>query len=256
MHSTENTSHYLGLSLAFAVVSWLLLQSTGVEAADAKWQGEWPNAYLSSSIISFREIKEGRPPNEGMLALNRAIFSDPVGPHLFGVGQHEPVITLVHDTDARTYMLNILNRYEIVDDVAGEHLGTVAYSPLCNTPIVFGRALDGQVYEFGTTGKLPNSDLVRISNLVMYDRQTESWLEEFSGEPIVSDFSGRTFHILPSRLEAITLVRAYYPDGELIQPAYDDPSAYYHPYEGYDQSHRPFRFSSSLPIVRWRMSLQ
>src|SRR5438128_8957671 len=45
----------------------------------------------------------------------------------------------------------------------------VTYCPLCNASVVFERSVENRVLDFGTTGKLRNSDLV------MYDRQTESW---------------------------------------------------------------------------------
>ncbi len=81
----------------------------------------------------------------------------------------EPVIRVFINRKARDYPLHILTWHEIVnDELAGVPI-TVTYCPLCNLAIVFDRLIDGAVLDFGTTGKFRNSDMV------MYDRQTESW---------------------------------------------------------------------------------
>ena len=73
---------------------------------------------------------------------------------------------------------------------------TVTYCPLCNSAIVFDARLDGMELEFGTSGNLRNSDLV------MYDRQTESWWQQFLGEAIVGELTGKKkLKMLPSRME-------------------------------------------------------
>ena len=59
--------------------------------------------------------------------------------------------------------------YAIVNDTVGGIPVSVTYFPLCNSSIVFDRRMDDKILDFGTTGKLRNSDMV------MYDRQTESW---------------------------------------------------------------------------------
>ena len=58
--------------------------------------------------------------------------------------------------------------HEIVNDTVGGIPVSVTYCPLCNSSIVFDRRMDDRILDFGTTGKLRNSDMV------MYDRQTES----------------------------------------------------------------------------------
>ena len=100
------------------------------------------------------------------------------------MSETEPVIGLVVNGDARAYPLKILIWHEIVNDTVGGVPVTVTYCPLCNSAIVFERTVDGRVLDFGTTGKLRNSDLV------MYDRQTESWWQQFSGTAIVGAMTG------------------------------------------------------------------
>ena len=87
----------------------------------------------------------------------------------------EPVVGRIINGKARAYPLRILTWHEIVNDGLGSVPVTVTYCPLCNSAIIFDRRLDGKVLDFGTTGKLRHSDMV------MYDRQTENWWQQFSG---------------------------------------------------------------------------
>jgi len=73
---------------------------------------------------------------------------------------------------------------------------------------VFDRRLDGKVLDFGTTGKLRNSDLV------MYDRQTESWWQQILGEGIVGIMTGKQPTVIPSRLESFVFT-AFYPGRDI-----------------------------------------
>src|SRR5262249_41270714 len=86
----------------------------------------------------------------------------------------------------------------------------VTYCPLCNAALVFERLVDGRVLDFGTTGKLRNSDLV------MYDRQTESWWQQFTGEAIVGAMTGRHLRLIPSRLESLDRFRQQFAQGKVL----------------------------------------
>ena len=60
----------------------------------------------------------------------------------------------------------------------------VTFCPLCNTAIVFDRRVGERTLDFGTTGRL------RFCNLIMYDRQTESWWQQATGAGIAGEFAG------------------------------------------------------------------
>jgi len=113
----------------------------------------------------------------------------------------------------------------------------VTYCPLCNSLIVFDRRLDGQVLDFGTTGKLRNSDLV------MYDRQTQSWWQQFLGEGIVGAMTGKSLTILPSRLESFDRFKERAPSGMVLVPNSPNARRYgANPYVGYDSRDVPYGF--------------
>lgn len=209
-------------------------------ADPARWAREWPRTDFSQSSIEWREIRDGGPPKDGIPSIDAPQFRA-VGAET-ELSPSEPVIALVLNGDLRAYPLRVLTWHEIVNDVVGNVPVAVTYCPLCNAAIVFDRRLDGEVLDFGTTGKLRNSDLV------MYDRQTESWWQQYTGESIVGAHLGRTLTMLPSRLESWARFAARSPEGQVLQPS--DPKARPYgtnPYVGYDSSPVPFLYDGEVP---------
>ena len=154
----------------------------------------------------------------------------------------EPVIGLVVNGVARAYPLQILTWHEIVNDEIGGVPVAVTYCPLCNAAIVFDRRVDDEVLEFGTTGKLRRSDLV------MYDRTTESWWQQFLGEAVVGELTGTQLDMLPARLESWERFAARHPDGEVLVPTQPGMRNYgANPYVGYDTAARPFLYRGDYP---------
>jgi thiol-disulfide isomerase/thioredoxin len=140
--------------------------------------------------------------------------------------------------DTRAYPIQIFMWHEIVNDTIGGVPVTVTYCPLCNTGIAFERTLDGQVLDFGTTGRL------RFSNLVMYDRQTESWWQQATGEAIVGEFTGRQLTFVPASMISWADFEAAYPDGKVLSRETGYSRDYgRNPYVGYDDVNRsPFLY--------------
>jgi hypothetical protein len=132
--------------------------------------------------------------------------------------------------DVRAYPLAILIQHEIVNDVVGDVPVTLTFCPLCNSTIAFSRTLeDGRVLDFGTTGNLRNSDLV------MYDRQTTSWWQQFTGEGIVGELTGSQLELLPSQIIAWSDFKENHPEGEVLSRETGFNRSYgTNPYAGYD----------------------
>ncbi len=160
----------------------------------------------------------------------------------------EPVVALIVDGHARAYPLAILMWHEIVNDTIGGTPVTVTFCPLCNTGITFSRIVDGEELTFGTSGMLRNSDLV------MWDRQTQSFWQQITGEALAGDFAANRTVLdqLPSSIIAWETFVDAYPDGELLERVtnefgspvrpYDSP-----PYAGYDNvDQQPFLFRGAI----------
>jgi hypothetical protein len=210
-------------------------------AADpVAWRHEWPQTDFSRHSVPFAEIFSGGPPKDGIPAIDDPKFA-PVGA-VTDLSDREPVIGVVRDGVAKAYPLRILMWHEIVNDRIGDLPVAVTFCPLCNAAIVFDRRLDGHTLDFGTTGKLRKSDLV------MYDRQTESWWQQFLGQAIVGEMTGKALKIVPSRLESWANFRERAPSGLVLVPADPTARAYgANPYRGYDSLAQPFLYDGALP---------
>ena len=183
---------------------------------------------FSKHTVPLGEFMSGGPGKDGIPAIDGPRFV-PVGEAGEWLAEREPVIELVIGDVARAYPLQILVWHEIVnDEVAGTPVA-VTFCPLCNTAIVFDRRLDGRVLDFGTTGNLRHSDLV------MYDRQTESWWQQFGGQAVVGELAGEALEQLPARIVAWEDFAARHPAAEVLSRDTGHPRDYgRNPYAGYD----------------------
>ncbi|GAB5467685.1 MAG: DUF3179 domain-containing protein [Rhodospirillales bacterium] len=194
---------------------------------------DWPDTDFSKHAVPFAEIEPGGPPKDAIRAIDRPRFTSLVAGEAFGwaagLADREPVISLEIDGDARAYPLGIMIRHEIVNDrVAGQPVA-ITYCPLCNAALTFSREVDDQILQFGVSGLLRNADLI------MFDRQSESWWQQFSGEAIVGARSGQRLKLLPSRLESFGRFRARFPEGRVLIPEDPERRDYFsNPYRGYD----------------------
>jgi hypothetical protein len=207
----------------------------------AFWADEWPQTdFERTSVPNWVEIMSGGPPKDGIPALNDPDFVDAAGKQ--GLGAREPVITvLVEGASARAYPIRYLMWHEIVNDTVGGIPVAVTFCPLCNSGITFDRRISGRVLGFGVTGKLRHSDMV------MYDRETQSWWQQATGEGIVGDMTGQTLRQVPTWMESWSEFQAAHPAGLVMaEPAFN--RAYgRNPYTRYDSSTRPFLYSGEAP---------
>ncbi|MDA1090606.1 MAG: DUF3179 domain-containing protein [Proteobacteria bacterium] len=228
----------LGVSAIIAVIA--LFQLPVAEANPLRWGREWPNTDFSKRSIDFNEILSGGPPKDGIPSIDKPKFVEVA--KVTDLTDTEPVIGLVIKGKARAYPLRILTWHEIVNDELAGVPVTVTYCPLCNSAIAFDRRLDGRILDFGTTGKLRNSDMI------MYDRQTESWWQQFLGEGIVGAMTGKVLKIIPTRLESFANFKKRAPDGDVLVPSNPGMRDYgANPYAGYDSTPFPFLFKGDLP---------
>ena len=197
---------YLRALMLCSFVLAILIGGTMLASANSTfWKLSWPDTDFSKKSVEFDEIMSGGPPKDGIPSIDKPSFV-PQAKYKDGA-ETEPVMTFVHKGDARAYPLRVLMWHEIVNDMVGGLPVSVTYCPLCNSSIVFDRRIDGKVFDFGTTGKLRKSDIV------MYDRQTESWWQQFTGTGIVGDMTGKELKMLPARVESLAKFRARYPAG-------------------------------------------
>lgn len=214
---------------------------SAAHAEPARWVEEgWRKTDFERSRIAWKEIVSGGPPKDGIPSIDKPQFEGAA--QSTSLSATEPVIGLDINGDARAYPLRILIWHEIVNDEVGGVPVVVTYCPLCNSAIVFERRLSSRLLDFGTTGKLRNSDLV------MYDRQTETWWQQFTGEALVGTLVGSTLRMIPSRLESFVQFKQRFPGGKVLIP--NDPQLRDYgrnPYFGYDMRAAPLLFTGDYP---------
>jgi hypothetical protein len=188
----------------------------------AGWQTDF-----SRRTVPLTEFSGGGPGRDGIPAIDRPRFTavDDVD----FLEPREPVIALDIDGDVRAYPIQILVWHEIVNDEVGGVPVVVTFCPLCNTAVVLDRRVEGETLDFGTTGNLRNSDLV------MYDRQTESWWQQFGGRGVVGRHAGAVLVRIPARIVAWSEFRSQAAHGKVLSRAtgYSRPYGE-NPYVGYD----------------------
>lgn len=209
--------------------------------AESPWNQEWRKTDFTRRTVALEEIQSGGPPKDGIPAIDRPRFvsADAAARWL---DPREPVIVFEHRGDARAYPLQILMFHEIVNDTVGGAPVAVTFCPLCNASIVFDRNVKGATLDFGTTGKLRKSDLV------MYDRQTESWWQQFTGKGIVGHHAGTDLRQVPSTIASFADFRRAHPQGRILSRETGFVRPYgRNPYRGYDRvGDHPFLFTDPV----------
>jgi hypothetical protein len=227
-------------AFAASIAAASLLAATAWAQSDRD-RREWPKTDFSKRAVDLREIESGGPPKDGIPAIDRPRFVSTRAARAW-LKPQEPVIVLRLGGEARAYPLQVLMFHEIANDIVGGVPVAVTFCPLCNASIVFDRRAGGRVLDFGTTGRL------RLSDLVMYDRQTESWWQQFTGKGIVGEYAGTELARLPSEIVAFEDFAAAHPSGLVLSRETGHARPYgRNPYTGYDRiDQSPFLFSSAI----------
>lgn len=163
----------------------------------------------SKTSVDLNEIVSGGPGKDGIPAISNPKFTsiDDVSKNL--TDDIQGILVTVGDT-SRFYPYNILVWHELVNDVVDDTPLLISFCPLCGSAIVFDPTIDGESREFGVSGLLIDS------NLIMYDKKTESLWSQIVGEAIVGEALGHTLDIYPSQLLSFAQVKEHYPEAEIL----------------------------------------
>jgi hypothetical protein len=188
---------------------------------------------FSRHTVPYSEILSGGPPKDGIPPIDRPSFVD-VEQASEWLDPVEPVVFVQVGEESRAYPLQILTWHEIVNDTLGGLPLVVTFCPLCNTAIAFERQLDDLLLDFGTTGRL------RYSNLIMYDRQTETWWQQATGEAIAGELVGSKLVFYPAAIISWEDFKSANPDGLVLsrETGFSRPYGE-NPYGGYDDVNNP-----------------
>jgi hypothetical protein len=202
------------------------------EAPPARAASEFTTDFSKHSV-PYSEILSGGPPKDAIPALNDPQFVS-VSEADAWLKPAEPVILVEVGEDARAYPIQILIWHEIANDTVGGEPLVVTFCPFCNTAIAFKRTVGAEILDFGTTGRL------RFSNLIMYDRQTETWWQQATGEAIAGEMTGTQLEFYPATIISWRDFKTAHPDGQVLSRETGYPRNYgNNPYIGYDDVNNP-----------------
>ena len=218
------------------IVLFLFLPTLALAQSLAEWQRQFPLADFSVSSVPFSDIEFDGNGRDSIPPIYNPTYR-PVS-DVTDIGPYEPVLSVAINGDARAYPLRLMLWHEIVNEVIGGRDVLVSYYPLCNSGVVWDRDVNGRVLRFGNTGHLRHLDMV------MFDHETESWWQQFSGTAIIGALTGARMAPLPSRQESMQSFSARHPDGLVLVPL--DPTARPYglsPFRGMDGRKASRRFS-------------
>jgi hypothetical protein len=213
----------------FALSLLLALLPQALCSQNPSWPWRTDTSRRTTPLADFALMLEP----DGIPSIDRPRFAR--GPQASeGLADDEPVIELVLNGEARAYPLSILIWHEVVNDQVGGVPVCIAFCPLCHSAVVYRRLLNtrsGQRYllDFGTSGMLRHTDLV------MYDRQTHTWWQQFTGEGLVGRLAGEQLERVPSQLSDLKGFLERWPQGGVLRAPLPGQRDYgSSPYTGYD----------------------
>ncbi len=189
---------------------------------------QFPNADFSKVNVDTSEILSGGPPRDGIPSIQNPEFDEYSDS---SISDDVQAIVYTEGDRARVYPYNILNWHEIVNDTVDGQPIAVTFCPLCGSALVFDRTTSAGVTEFGVSGGL------RESNMIMFDRNTETFWQQATGVAIIGELAGEELDLLPFQLLTVGEAKEKYPDG-LIQSTDTGHSRDYvrNPYGDYNEN--------------------
>lgn len=173
----------LGLAFIVACTPVMVDHEEAVEMTDRADMGIELTEDGVKYIVNPNKILGGGPPKDGIPSIDDPTFVSLEEADEW-IEDNELVLAIEYNGVKKVYPLQIMVWHEIVNDfIAGDPI-LITYCPLCGSGIAFERTLNGDVVEWGTSGKLYNS------NLVMYDRKTDSYWTQIDGLAIVGELTG------------------------------------------------------------------
>ena len=192
------------------------------------WKTDFTMRTVSLTEFRSAQVKDGIPSIDDPVYISQTEAGE-------WLQEQEPVLVLEIDGDVRAYPLQVLLFHEIVNDVVGDTPVAVTYCPLCNSAVVFDRRVGDRVLDFGVSGNL------RLSDLVMYDRQTDSWWQQLTGEALVGELAGAQLGFIPAPIVSWGEFRRAHPKGLVLSRETGFRRPYgANPYPGYDTTSRPW----------------
>ncbi len=228
-----------------------LLSATLLLAAIHSAQAVTLNGFdLSKTDVPADDILSGGPGRDGIPAILQPEFDR--ASDATWLAPSDRVLSIEIDSDARAYPIRILNWHEIVNDAVGGVPVVISFCPLCGTGMAFDRRVGDRTLTFGVSGLLYNSDVL------MYDRETESLWSQIMMKAVSGRMRGKVLRLLPLDQTTFADFKARHPSGKVLstrtghvrdyaRSPYSDYA--YSPLIYFPISHRDERLSTKEPVA-------
>jgi hypothetical protein len=192
-------------------------------------QTDFSKAYIEPRrVVSLRSKKDDIPPIDNPIFKPASQINDiPLG---------EPVVAIYLNGVARAYPLRILLWHGVVNDKVGDSFIAVTYDHLSNSAMVFERKLGDVELKFAASGKIYKS------NMLLYDNDSKSWWQQYTGEAVVGERLGSKLTKITSRVESLSIFSQRHPQGEILVPNDFIRKYGLNPYPYYDTEKIPFLY--------------
>ena len=161
------------------------------------------------TLISLDKVLDGGPGKDGIPAITNPKFTGVAEAKKWLKNDADGIVVTVNKT-TRFYPYNIIVWHEIINDkIEGKSL-VITFCPLCGSAIVFDAVINGESEQFGVSGKLYES------NLLMYDKTTESLWSQIIGEAVVGDKTGKKLSVYPSQVMSFKQATEKYPSMDVL----------------------------------------
>src|SRR5262249_41167232 len=203
-----------------AVLSWLCLSLIVAQAMPAHHAqqrsatpqiSEFPDWKTNTEkrSIDLDDLISPGMPKDGIPSIDHPKFVTVEAARSW-ISPTEPVIALNVNRIARAYPLQILIWHEVCNDQIGPTPVVITFCSICNSAIVFKRSISRRVLSFGISG------FVHGANMVLYDRETESWWQQFTGKAIVGDLTGSKLIRLNAQMISFSQFSSAFPAGQVL----------------------------------------
>lgn len=215
-------SHRSCLILIAVIVLFSVFKANGEGAENPKFLSTFSNNPLSDFLVS------GGPPPDGIPPLDKPHYVSIKAAEVF-MEAEDVVFIIESDTVVKVFPQKIMVFHEIVNDAMAGKAFAMTYCPLVGAAIGYYTNVGGNPTSLGTSGKLLNS------NLVMYDRRTNSYWPQILGSAIQGKSQGKSLKPFPVQWTRWKYLKASYPGAQIlsIETGYSRPYGH-DPYGSYN----------------------
>jgi len=174
-----------------------------------EFKGKGLKTNTAKSSISFDKILDGGPGKDGIPSITEPKFINITEAKTWLKDDSDGIVVAVGKT-TRFYPFNVIVWHEIVNDIVEGKSLVITFCPLCGSAIVFDAEINGKTEQFGVSGKLYES------NLLMYDKTTESLWSQIIGEAVVGDRTGEKLSVYPSQVMSLKQASDKYSDLKIL----------------------------------------